>query len=115
MFDVVPPAFPLAVGHEAGDREGRGRPLGRVYGDPVEVWVVDGRPSRFVWNDRLYTVVRILERWVATRDWWREHEEEEPRTREFWRVEATPDDDVGIYELRHDLATGAWMLSRLWS
>jgi hypothetical protein len=90
--------------------------VSRVYGDPVQVWVVDGRPSRFVWHGRLYTVRRVLEHWVTTRDWWRDRnpEAEEPTAREFWQVEATPDREIGVYELRHDEATGEWMLSRAW-
>ncbi|MCO6010282.1 DUF6504 family protein [Actinoallomurus purpureus] len=91
--------------------------MSRVYGDPVEVWLTDGRPSRFVWRGRLYTVLRVLDRWVTTRDWWHERHPEAPEgsEREFWRVEATPDRAVGVYELRHDQATGTWMLSRAWS
>ncbi|MCW2902171.1 MAG: hypothetical protein JWO67_4436 [Streptosporangiaceae bacterium] len=90
--------------------------VSRVYGDPVDVWVVDGRPVRFVWRGRLYTVRVVLEHWVATRDWWRERhpEAEEASEREFWRVEASPDKEIGVYELRFDAATGAWMLSRAW-
>jgi Family of unknown function (DUF6504) len=91
--------------------------MGRVYGDPVEVFTADdGRPIRFVWRDRLYTVRRVLEHWVATRDWWREEnpEAEEAGAREFWRVEATPEREVGVYELRYDTLTQAWMLARVW-
>ncbi|MCW2886063.1 MAG: hypothetical protein QOE54_3510 [Streptosporangiaceae bacterium] len=92
--------------------------MSRVFGDPVDVFTTDdGRPIRFVWRDRLYTVRRVLEHWVTTRDWWREqHPEaaEEPSEREFWRVEASPDKEIGVYELRHDAATDSWMLSRVW-
>jgi hypothetical protein len=90
--------------------------VSRVYGDPVDVWVVDGRPWRFVWDGRLYTVRRVLEHWVTTRDWWRDRhpDAEEATEREFWRVEASPDTETGVYELRHDAATGGWMLSRAW-
>lgn len=91
--------------------------VSRVYGDPVEVWLADGRLSRFVWRGRLYTVLRVLDRWVTTRDWWHERHPEAPEggEREFWRVEATPDRTAGVYELRHDQATGTWMLSRAWN
>lgn len=91
--------------------------VSRAYGDPVEVWVVDGRPSRFVWHDRLYTVHRVLDTWVTTRDWWRDRNpgaEEEPAAREFWQVEAAADKEIGVYELRHDEAADTWMLSRAW-
>ena len=68
MFEAIaclPPGDAMQV-----TRMGRqGLLLSRAYGDPVEVWVVDGRPSRFVWRGRLYTVRQVLEHWVATRDW----------------------------------------------
>jgi Family of unknown function (DUF6504) len=28
----------------------------------VEVWLINGRPARFVWRERLYTVLSIIER-----------------------------------------------------
>ena len=46
---------------------------GTVYGEPVDVHArADGRPLRFVWRSRLYTVRVILEHWVINREWWRE-------------------------------------------
>jgi hypothetical protein len=30
--------------------------------EPAEVWLADGRPARFGWRGRLYTVLAILER-----------------------------------------------------
>lgn len=89
----------------------------RVFGDPVDVRLGDdGRPLRFVWRGRLYAVRRVLEHWVTTRDWWREQDlaVEAGGEREFWRVEATPDREIGVYELRHDTAAGTWRLSRVW-
>lgn len=91
--------------------------MSRVYGDPVDVWTSDcGSPVRFVWRGRLFTVHRVLEHWVATRDWWRElyPDSDDLREREFWRVEASPGGEVGVYELRFDAATDTWMLSRAW-
>jgi Family of unknown function (DUF6504) len=91
--------------------------MSRSYGDPVQVQArADGRPSRFVWRSRLYTVRAILEHWVVNREWWREPS---PRTGgppqpelEFWRVEASPGQGMvpGVYELRQEIATGAWAL-----
>ena len=47
--------------------------MSRVYGEPVEVQARDdGRPLRFVWRSRLYTVRAILEHWVINREWWRD-------------------------------------------
>ena len=45
--------------------------MSRVYGEPVNVQARDdGRPARFVWRGRLYTVRVILEHWVVNREWW---------------------------------------------
>ena len=99
----------------------------RVYGEPVNVRARDdGRPIRFVWRGRLYTVCAILEHWVVNREWWRvprsagERSEEAPRGEwvrpelEFWRVEAAsgPGMTAGVYELRRETATDAWTLRR---
>jgi uncharacterized protein DUF6504 len=120
--------------------------MSRVYGEPVKVHArPDGRPVRFVWRSRLYTVRAILEHWVINGEWWRDpggDQEARPGQPEleFWRVEAllapslpggpippdppwgrtTPPSPPGarrgqgmtpgVYELRQDLATGAWTL-----
>jgi hypothetical protein len=31
----------------------------------VEVWLINGRPARFVWRERLFTVLSVLERPAA--------------------------------------------------
>ncbi len=96
--------------------------MNRVYGEPVEVQArKDGRPIRFVWRSRLYTVAVILEHWVINREWWRDPAGPggqgsgagQPEL-EFWRVEASPGQGMtpGIYELRRDPATGTWTLLR---
>ena len=93
--------------------------MDRVYGEPVDVQArEDGRPARFVWRDRLYTVRAILEHWVVNREWWRDPQAE-PGERgqselEFWRVEAAsgPGLTAGVYELRRDAATDRWTLRR---
>ena len=66
--------------------------MNRVHGEAVNVRArEDGRPARFVWRGRLYTVRAILEHWVITRE-----AAEDPRSEpgqpdlEFWRVEAAP-------------------------
>jgi Family of unknown function (DUF6504) len=91
--------------------------MGKVYGEPVQVRARDdGRPARFVWRGRLYTVRAILEHWVVNREWWRDPQAE-PGERgqpelEFWRVEAASGagPTAGVYELRREPATGNWTL-----
>ena len=92
-----------------------------VYGEPVNVQARDdGRPARFVWRGRLYTVRAILEHWIINREWWQDPRPSRPPESpgpepgqpelEFWRVEASPGQGMtaGIYELRRDVATDAW-------
>jgi hypothetical protein len=99
--------------------------MSRVYGEPVNVKArADGRPLRFVWRSRLYTVRAILEHWVINREWWRARDPGDPAQPgqpggeagqpelELWRVEAAPGQGMtpGVYELRRETVTGAWTL-----
>ena len=115
----------------AGEASGK-HFMSRVYGEPVNVQARDdGRPARFVWRGRLYTVRAILEHWVVNREWWQDPGVPEPEPGqhqrpaspghqpepgqpelEFWRVEASPGQGLaaGAYELRRDAAAGTWML-----
>jgi hypothetical protein len=92
--------------------------VSRTYAEPVDVGVQDGRPTRFVWRGRLYTVLGVLDHWVISREWWKQQNPDldTPAEREFWRIEAAPGRSAraATYELRHDLATGQWMLARVW-
>ena len=96
--------------------------MSKAYGEPVDVWVRDGKPARFVWRDRPYAVLRVLEHWVVSREWWKQQGREggagagEPSEHEFWRVEAASGQNIppATYELRWDAATGDWMLARVW-
>jgi len=113
------PARPAATACGAGGRFG----MSRTYGEPVQVKArPDGRPIRFVWRSRLYTVRAIWEHWVINREWWREPADSgdagtEPGQPElvFWRVEAAPGQGMTpeVYELRQDVATGAWTIRAL--
>ena len=102
--------------------------MSRVYGEPVNVQARDdGRPARFVWRGRLYTVRAILEHWVINREWGRARDPSDPEQPgqpgqpgaepgqpelEFWRVEAAPGRGMtpGVYELRRETATDTWTL-----
>jgi len=93
--------------------------VSRTYGEPVDVWVRDGKPARFAWRGTLYTVTTVLDHWVISREWWKQQHPDlgAPAEREFWRVDASPGAGAahtGTYELRHDLAAGHWMLARAW-
>ena len=88
--------------------------MNRVYGEPVKVQArADGRPLRFVWRSRLYTVYAILEHWVINREWWRDPAAEPGQPElEFWRVEAAASRGVPsqVYELRRDPVTSTWTI-----
>lgn len=88
--------------------------MARVYGEPVDVSTrEDGRPTRFVRRGRLYAVREVQEHWVVNRDWWRDSDPVPARPElQFWRVAASTGagQPVGVYELRRDVAAGAWTL-----
>jgi Family of unknown function (DUF6504) len=92
-----------------------------VRSEPVEVWLIDGRPARFVWRERLYTVLSILERppaepaadEVGGHDDVGGHDEAHPRWR-CWKVTASAGRNVpaNIYRLCNDPVAGRWSLTR---
>jgi hypothetical protein len=88
--------------------------MSRAYGEPVNVQARDdGRPVRFVWCGRLYTVRAILEHWVISREWWQDPQGQPGQPElEFWRVQAAPGPGMTarVYELRRDIAADAWTL-----
>lgn len=97
------------------------RHMGRVYSERVDVRTgEDGRPARFVWRSRLYTVREVTEHWVVNREWWREPAVL-PRTvlpgteLRYYMVEASAGQYLssGAYELREDVAAGTWTLCRV--
>jgi hypothetical protein len=91
-----------------------------IRGEPIDVWVRHGRPARFVWRGRLYTVMFVLDRRSSparpgpSPSTQPGTEGEPPGSQEFWLVEATPLRGVAAatYELMHDTATDRWSLSR---
>jgi hypothetical protein len=95
--------------------------MARVYGEPVEVQTgEDGRPTRFVWRSRRYTVRSVQEYWVVNRDWWRETDPVPAQPElQFWRVEAastgrTPAASPGgTYELRRSVEDSTWTLRQI--
>jgi hypothetical protein len=95
-----------------------------IRGEPVEVWLRNGRPARFVWRGRMHTVIFVLDRHVRPAATPADPGPGGPATSgqetsgnegsECWRVEATPGRSVppATYELCLDLASGSWLLSR---
>jgi Family of unknown function (DUF6504) len=95
-------------------------------GEPVEVWLRDGTPARFIWRGRRYTVMFVLDRHFvpAVPLISSETPAAEPTIgtgaagtgggNDCWRVEATPERTLPPtrYELCHDLAADRWSLSR---
>ncbi len=90
-----------------------------MYGDPIHVWTDDeGRPTRFVWRGRLFTVLAVLEHREISHEWWRDKGPDDPGPqagREFWRVRAAPGKEAtpGVYELRCDPGADTWLLARI--
>jgi hypothetical protein len=74
-----------------------------IRGEPAEVWMRHGKPARFVWRGRMYTVIFVLD-----------HRSADEPARECWIVEATPERGVppATYELCRDAATRRWTLTR---
>jgi hypothetical protein len=111
-----------------------------VRSEPVEVWLINGRPARFVWRERLYTVLSIIERPPAgpapesgsESESESESESGAARARHpagghpgeqrhanrtgwrCWLVTASPGRNVprNTYRLCHDLAADRWLLTR---
>ena len=80
---------------------------------PVYVHTTDdGRPVRFVWRDRLYTVRAVVEHWVSSSERSQDPKGKPGQPDEFWQVQAAPGPGTksGVYELRREAATGAWTL-----
>ncbi len=103
-----------------------------IGSEPVEVWLRDGRPERFVWRGRMYFVLFVRDRQsfpvarpsgetVASEIAVPETAGGEmaaaadvPAGRDVWIVEATAQRNVPAttYELGQDLTSGRWTLSR---
>jgi hypothetical protein len=85
--------------------------------EPAGVWLADGRPARFVWRGRLYTVLSVVARPVSGRQAGSDVPElaDVAGTQwECWRVTASPGKNVPAmaFQLCHDPAADRWLLSR---
>jgi hypothetical protein len=96
-------------------------------GEPVEVWLRDGRPARFVWRARLYTVLFVVDKRIAAETQAAMDDmaaadtaprnvsvQPLPGRSEYWLVEAVPEraTPASRFELHHDPATDRWSLTR---
>jgi Family of unknown function (DUF6504) len=85
--------------------------------EPVEVWLGQDKPARFVWRGRLFTVLFVHDRLVtATADPAVGDNSGGARAIEYvlWRVEATAGKGVpgAIYELLQEPGSERWLLAR---
>lgn len=85
------------------------------------MWLIDGRPARFVWRERLYAVLSILERPSAQAGAEAHAEVEGERDQHdvraawrCWKVTASVGRNVpaSVYRLCQDAASGRWQLTR---
>jgi hypothetical protein len=85
-----------------------------IRSEPVEVWLRDSTPERFVWRGRRYTVMFVLGRQLIADVPAAGAAAGADAGRECWLVEATPERTLppATYELCHDLAADRWSLSR---
>ncbi|WP_037577311.1 DUF6504 family protein [Phaeacidiphilus oryzae] len=96
--------------------------MARRQADPVEVrgeGGPGGRPTHFLWRDRVYAVREVLGHWREGGAWWDAPAQAAPAPldaaeREVWRVEASRGRCYapGVYELSLDRAGRRWTLSR---
>jgi hypothetical protein len=85
-----------------------------IRSEPVEVWLRDSTPARFVWRGRRYTVMIVLDRRLIAAAPTTDAPAGAGARRECWLVEATPERSLppATYELCHDLAADRWTLTR---
>lgn len=111
---------PRGTSPELGDEA-----MSAARAEPVHVQMQDGGPTRFVWRERLYTVLAILERpgeaeaAAAVSEWAQdtgEHDHEPAGRRDWrcWRVSAAPGKNVPAtgFRLCSDAAADRWVLTR---
>jgi hypothetical protein len=80
----------------------------------VQVQLIDDRPTRFVWRERLYTVLSVIERPGAGEGSDAEQHDHRPGEWRCWRVTAAPGRNVPAvaFRLCHDQTVDRWQLTR---
>jgi len=88
--------------------------------EPVQVQMNDGRPGRFVWRGRLFTVLAVVQRpgeSTVSSDHDHDHDHDldgEPGRWRCWRVTASPGKNVPPvgFRLCHEPDADRWLLFR---
>jgi hypothetical protein len=75
----------------------------RRYRDPITVSLADGLPAAFTWRGVRY-VVAVIGTWQLAARWW---DAERATERTYFRVQAR---DLQVFEIYHDVVSGAWVL-----
>ena len=81
--------------------------MGRRYGHPITVTVVDAQPhplpTSFMWRSRRYWV-SVIGMWCLRAKWW---DSAQATDRLYYRVTTA---DYQVFDLYHDEAADAWIL-----
>ncbi|NLK07744.1 MAG: hypothetical protein GX316_03470 [Firmicutes bacterium] len=72
---------------------------------PIQVTCAGKRPLTFLWQDKTYTITKIIKYWRESGEWWEKAPELE--------VYHVLTDTQGLYELHHTI-TGRWLLYRIY-
>lgn len=76
----------------------------RLYFEPIDVEISDGRLQAFHWRRRNHRITAVLKRWIVRVDWWRQEV-----ARQYFKVEC---EGMGTYEIYWE--RGRWFLERLY-
>ncbi|MFM1865244.1 MAG: DUF6504 family protein [Candidatus Nanopelagicales bacterium] len=83
----------------------------------VAVWLKDGRPDRFIWNQNRYLVVEQISRWFEMTPWWAATDLAIANLgeQEIWRVVAKRVNSTtgGVFDLINFENNSQWYLSRV--
>jgi hypothetical protein len=84
-----------------------------IHGEPVEVWLRNERPARFVWRGRMYTVLYVRDKRTLPAQQG-SGSNGSGALMECWLVDATPVRGIPAtaYELCFDAGQERWSLSR---
>ncbi len=86
--------------------------MAKRYDEPIALYMPQDRNPFFIWQRRRYDVVRIVNRWVRTANWWKGSQAID---NQYFKVLAKParEEAIGLYELCYDQIGKAWRLLRV--